>query len=148
MNILDEFFLHCSNGEIKNVKQILQNKNFDIDIKNNNGWTGLIIACFNCHFDLAVFFISKGADVNAVNNNGTSVFMYAKTSLLSNFNKTNMLDLLLNKGAQINHLDIFGKSVLDYVNDSKNEELSKWLISKGAKTSSELNHYKSHKKIE
>ena len=86
--------------------------------------------------------------MNAVNNNGTSVFMYAKTSLLSNFNKTNMLDLLLNKGAQINHLDIFGKSVLDYVNDSKNEELSKWLISKGAKTSSELNHYKSHKKIE
>ena len=88
------------------------------------------------------------ADMNAVNKNGLSILIYSKTPLLSNSNKINMLDLLIYKGLKIYHLDIFGKSFLDYLNESKNKELSKWLISKGAKTLSELNHHKSDKKIE
>ena len=140
MNILEDFFSCCAHGKFEKIKQIVQNKTFNIDTKNNNGWTGLIIACFNSHVELAVYLISKGANVNAVNGKGTSVFMYAKTPVLQNFKGLNILNLLISNGAKINHLDKFNKSVLDYVYDLKDERLLKWLISKGAKYSREINN--------
>ena len=140
MNILEDFFSYCAQGNFEKVKQIIQNETFNINIKNRNGWTGLIIACFNSHIEIAVFLISNGANVNAVNGKGTSVFMYAKTPVLQNFKGINILNLLIHNGANINHLDKFSKSVLDYVYELKNEELSKWLISKGAKYSREINN--------
>ena len=86
------------------------------------------------------FLISKGANVNAVNGKGTSVFMYAKTPVLQNFKELNILNLLISNGAKINHLDKFNKSVLDYVYDLNDERLLKWLISKGAKYSTKINN--------
>jgi len=133
-------FLYCSHGNLEKVRQIVKNETFNIEVKNNNGWTGLVIACFNSHIELAVFLISKGANVNAVNGKGTNVFMYAKTPVLQNFKGLNILNLLISNGAKINHLDKFNKSVLDYVYDLKDERLLKWLISKGAKYSSEINN--------
>jgi hypothetical protein len=64
---------------------------------------------------------------------------YEKTPVLQDFNGINILNLLINNGAKINHLDKFNKSVLDYVCDLNDEELLKWLISKGAKYSREIN---------
>ena len=139
MNTQNDFFEFCAIGKLEKVKQIVQNENFNIDAKNKNGWTGLIIACFNSHIEIAEFLISKGANVNAVNDKKTSVFMYAKTPVLQDFNGINILNLLINNGAKINHLDKFNKSVLDYVCDLNDEELLKWLISKGAKYSCEIN---------
>jgi ankyrin repeat protein len=140
MNILEDFFSYCAQGNFEKVKQIIQNETFNINTKNKNGWTGLIIVCFNSHIEIAAFLISKGANVNAVNGKGTSVFMYAKTPVLQNFKGINILNLLIHNGAKINHLDKFSKSVLDYVYELKNEELLKWLISKGAKYSREINN--------
>ena len=140
MNMQEDFFLCCTHGTSEKIKQIVQHKTFNIEVKNNNGWTGLIIACFNSHVELAVYLISKGANVNAVNNKGTSVFMYAKTPVIQNFKGINILEILLDNGAKINHLDKFNKSVLDYVYDLKDEKLLKWLTSKGAKYSREINN--------
>lgn len=138
MNLTEDFFSCCEHGKFEKVKQIVQNKTFNINTRNFNGWTGLIIACFNSHFKLVNFLISKGADVNAVNDNGTSVFMYAKTPVLQNFKGINILNLLIDNGAKINHTDKFNKTVLDYVCNLKDVQLLNWLISKGAKYSFEI----------
>lgn len=138
MNNRQSFFLFCEHGNLEMVKDIVKKKLFDINIRNENGWTGLIIACFNSHIDVASFLIFNGANVNAVNDNGTSVFMYAKTPVLQDFKGIYILNLLIRNGAEINHLDRFSKTVLDYVRQHKNEELLEWLVSKGAKFSCDL----------
>jgi ankyrin repeat protein len=138
MNHRQSFFLFCEHGNLERVTNLVKKKLFDINIRNENGWTGLIIACFNSHIDVASFLILNGANVNAVNDNGTSVFMYAKTPVLQDFQGIYILDLLIRNGAEINHLDRFSKTVLDYVRQHKNEELSEWLVSKGAKFSYDL----------
>ena len=77
--------------------------------------------------------INNDANVNATNKKGTSVFMYAKTPAQQNKGSVNILELIANAGANINHLDCSNKSVLDYVIDNNNIDLRNWLISKGAK---------------
>jgi hypothetical protein len=44
----------------------------------------------------------------------------------------------MDAGAEINHLDSFNKSVLDYVIDNGALKLGKWLILKGAKHGKEI----------
>ena len=56
MDTHEDFFLYCSHGNLEKVRQIVKNETFNIELKNNNGWTGLVIACFNSHIELAVFF--------------------------------------------------------------------------------------------
>jgi ankyrin repeat protein len=133
MTISEKYFTACYNGDLDTVKVILKTYKLNIGMISPEGWTGLIIACFNENFKIAKFLIENNADVNATNLNGTSVFMYAKTPVQQNQENIKILVLLLNGGADINHLDSYNKSVLDYVIDNGAFELGKWMISKGAK---------------
>ncbi|MDP5048338.1 MAG: ankyrin repeat domain-containing protein [Saprospiraceae bacterium] len=133
MKITETYFTACSNGNLEVVKFFLETGKLDIDERSPEGWTGLIISCFNQQFEIAKFLIDNKADINATNLKGTSVFMYAKTPILKNQNNTKILELLMDAGAEINHLDSFNKSVLDYVIDNGSLKLGKWLILMGAK---------------
>lgn len=135
MNLSTQYLEACKIGDLKKVKEIIAFNPLLINHKSPEGWTGLIISCFNEHLKIAEFLIDNGADVNAVNHNGTSVFMYAKSPIQKKQNDTAILELLLKYGANINHLDIFDKTVLDYVKENQAFNLAKWLISKGAKLS-------------
>lgn len=75
-----------------------------------------------------------GANVNAVNKKGTTVFMYAKTPVQNRHKDTSLLTYLLKCGAEINKKDTFGKTVLDYVIENDDLYLVNWLKSNGAKT--------------
>lgn len=130
--IQEQFFQACSTGDLKKIKTIYKTRQLHIDSKSVEGWTGLIMSCFYEHIRLVKFLISNGADVNATNKNGTSVFMYAKTPVLHNNRSWKILELLLEGGADINHLDCYNKTVLDYVFDNNGVALSRWLILKGA----------------
>lgn len=138
MTTSTQFFNSCTNGDLNTVKEIIQTKHFDLEMKSPEGWTGLIVSCFNEHLAIAKFLIAQGANVNATNQKGTSVFMYAKTPVLAHPDKTEILDLLLDAGANINHLDIHAKSVLDYVIEKEAFELADWLISKGAELGNQV----------
>lgn len=134
MTILEDFFLACSNKDLKKVETTYESGQFNIDAKSPEGWTGLIISCFNENIEIARFLINNGANVNATNKKGTSVFMYAKSPVLNKKGSIAILELLLDEGANINHIDCYEKSVLDYVLEKNSIDLAKWLISKGAKT--------------
>mgnify|MGYP000560186572 CR=1 FL=1 len=129
-----QFFEACVIGDPKTVKQFIQENQHDIDVKNEKGWTGLIMACFNENTEIAKLLIENGADINATNEKGTTVFMYAKTPIQSKQHDTNFLDYLLRNGADINAFDEKGKTVLDYVTENGFHELSAWMIKKGAKS--------------
>lgn len=129
------FLEACTSGQLKVAEQFVTEGQHPIDIKNENGWTGLIMACFNENIELAKYLIANGADINATNHKGTTVFMYAKTPIQTKQNDTAFLAYLLDQGANINALDNKGKSVLDYVSENGYSVLADWLTSIGAQPS-------------
>jgi len=131
----EEFFSACVNGDLDIVTQFLYEGQYPIDIRNKNNWTGLIMACFNEREKIAKLLIANGANVNATNNKGTTVFMYAKTPVQRKQTEVFLLNYLLENGADINAKDKNGLTVLDYVQQNGFEVLAKWLISRGAKSS-------------
>ena len=135
-NIESRFFEACQNGSVEEVLSLLTMIDH-IDIKNEWSRTGLAIAVRNDHFEVAKILFENGADVNAINRNGTTIFMYAKTPVFKS-NNTTLLRWLLNSGANINACDNFGLTVLDYVEKEGNAALQSWLIKNGAKFSHEL----------
>ena len=76
---LKAFHDACENGCISIVKKFVEQSRYPIDAVSTEGWTGLIMACFNQNNEVAKFLIENGANVNATNQKGTTVFMYAKT---------------------------------------------------------------------
>ena len=136
---LSNFHHACKTGKLDAVGAFLSSDPDRIDEKSPEGWTGLIVACFNQQFEVAKLLVENGADVNATNAKGTTVFMYAKTPIQNNDQEsTKILDYLLDKGADINRLDIFNKSVLDYVIENGATVLADWLKSKGALIGAEV----------
>lgn len=86
--------------------------------KNNYGRTLLAESAFHHRYEIAKFLIANGADINATNTKGTNIIMYAKSRLLIDKPDKCGLDFityLKKMGADINKLDCFGKSVLDYI---------------------------------
>ncbi|RIV72558.1 ankyrin repeat domain-containing protein [Flagellimonas aequoris] len=131
------FWKACERGDQQTIVRVLPQIKH-VDIANEKGWTGLIMAVFNEHYQVAKFLVANGANVNATNLKGTTVFMYAKTPVLVS-RDTKILDWLLNMGANINAKDKKASlTVLDYVKQQNALWLEKWLRQKGAKLASEL----------
>ena len=122
----------CEQGDMNQVK-VLVDQIEDINKPNDRGWNAIILASFNHHRDVVEYLLKAGADINSVNANGTSVFMYAKTKVLENNNYA-FLDFLIQSGANLNLRDRKNNwTVLQYAKELKNPTLVKYLISKGAK---------------
>tara|TARA_B100000963_G_scaffold361702_1_gene398804 strand:+ start:3510 stop:4676 length:1167 start_codon:yes stop_codon:yes gene_type:complete len=83
-----------------------------------NGWSPLIIAAYSGNLKVMKFLVKSGANVNAVNNNGTSVLMYAKDFALKNKDKRGF-DFLVQNNANINHQDFSGRQLSDYISQSE-----------------------------
>jgi len=128
-----QFFEACVEGNETIVKAFIAEGNYPIDTRSPEGWTGLVMACFNENKAIAKFLIANGADINGTNAKGTTIFMYAKTPIQKKQHETAFLQYLLEHGANINALDKKGKSVLDYVLENRALILADWLIKKGAK---------------
>ena len=101
----------------------------DLEYKTDKGWTLLIIAAFSHSYAIAERLIELGADVNACNDKGTTVLMYAKTKVKHNKNLA-FLDYLISKGASVSAKDIFGKTVIDYLNEPEDKFLKQYFESK------------------
>ena len=100
-----------------------------LEFKNDKGWTLLIMAAFAHSYNITKLLIQMGADVNATNNKGTTVLMYAKTKVKEN-NNFSFLDFLIDNGADVTAKDLAGKNVLDYVRETKDETIVKYFEKK------------------
>lgn len=68
--------------------------------------------------------LSRGADVNAQNENGTTPLMYAKTYAFSS-GDTRIMSLLIECGAKLSLQDKAGKTAADYTRERAELILSK-----------------------
>jgi methionyl-tRNA formyltransferase len=123
---LNELLNACKHGYSDVINKILQTNPTLINEKNKNGWNSIIIASFFGHKNIIETLISKGADINSININGTTVFMYAKDYCIKKQN-IELLEFLLLKGADYLLEDFNNKTVLDYVEVDRNCVVSTFL---------------------
>lgn len=83
----------------------------DVNVRNREGETPLLLWALTGKLDLLRCYIAAGADVNVTNNNGD-------TPLRRIFEREppemETLELLVNAGGNINAVDQWGRSLLDY----------------------------------
>ena len=65
-----EFIGACKNNNII-IAQQLFNETY-LEDKTEKGWTPLIVACYNNSIDVVSYLLKMGANVHAINNNGTT----------------------------------------------------------------------------
>lgn len=109
---LNDIIYSAEKDDIAFIENLLMH-GYNLDEKNKNGWTALIVATYNESRKVFDLLISKNANVNTVNNNGTSVLMYALT-IASNSGDLYYLKKLIENGAIVNHKDLSGVSIFDY----------------------------------
>ncbi|WP_418314675.1 formyltransferase family protein [Piscinibacter sakaiensis] len=118
----------CENGDISQLKQILERSLAVLNARNERGWTPLIVASFNQRTAAVQYLLSRGADPNAKGPNGTTPLMYAKTAMLNKPNSSyQLLEILLNGGASANTADRYGKTIIDYVKEAGDRRLEDFL---------------------
>ena len=113
---LTEILQACRENNVEIVSSLLKNI-VNIEDKNEKGWTPLMVAAYYGSYEVSKFLIEMGADVNAVNNNGTTVLMYAKDAALRH-GSTLTFNHLIAFGADIYKKDYSGRALSDFV-DSK-----------------------------
>lgn len=111
----------CSEGDIQTLKTI-QGLNHYLNEKENHGWTPLIIATYNGFYDLALFLIANGADINVKNNNGTNLLMYAKDAYLKT-GDNRLFDYFYKRGFSLDSIDYVYKSLKDYCIEQNLEKI-------------------------
>lgn len=102
-----EIYTAARNGEIKQVLDFL-NSGFDIQQKNENGHSVLMIAAYNGHYDLSEMLIQKGADIDSVDGKGNSIIMGVVFK-----GHNSIFDLLVRHGANLEHSNLKEQTALD-----------------------------------
>ncbi|KAL2092869.1 hypothetical protein ACEWY4_012667 [Coilia grayii] len=70
-----ERFLNCvAQGDVAQVTYLISSSSFLINKRGENGWTALMLAARNGHFEVAKALIAKGCDLSPVNKSGQTAY--------------------------------------------------------------------------
>jgi len=114
---LDEIFSLIKSDHGNKLEKLIKNL-VNIEDRNRESWTLLMVAAYNGNRGLVEKLVDLGANVNSTNFKGTSVLMYAKDNALKS-NNNELFKRLLEKKANLEHKDLFGKSIRKYVTEEQ-----------------------------
>ena len=99
----------CENVDLSFIEHLIE-KGADVNLKNtSDGWRGLHYAISCGADDMARLLIEKGADVNAIADDGTTPLILA-----AKIDSVFIAKLLLEKGADVNWRDMHKKNAMSY----------------------------------
>jgi len=76
-----EFRKLCSDGNIEEIRKLLQNPQFNINCQDNDGETPLYVACQNGQIEIVKILLNdKRTSIRKKTNKGKTVFDIAKTN--------------------------------------------------------------------
>lgn len=119
----------AANGDIEQVKALIA-QGAEVNAKDENGQTPLLLALNRDHLEVAELLVSSGADVDALDGRT------GKPLLLSVGGRKKRVEFLLSKGADIEAKDGNGLTLLNLIAAYSNErdylEVIELLLEKGA----------------
>ncbi|MFH1285367.1 MAG: ankyrin repeat domain-containing protein [Candidatus Micrarchaeota archaeon] len=110
MKEIDARLLECAKrGDVylKEIEELLEKK-ANPEVKDEHGWTPLMLSAFNGHVEIVKLLIRKGVNLEARNDNLETAVMLA--GLMGELKVVEFLD---GKGANLEAVDKDGKSVLE-----------------------------------
>lgn len=121
------------NSECKQIVDMLIKAGADVNARNNDGKTPLMLAAECNTSDVVDMLIKAGADVNAQDNERKTPLMKAVE-----WNQDSAVtEILIKSWADVNARDIYGKTVLmNAAEKAENPEIVKLLLQSGAKVKS------------
>ena len=131
----------CEEGDLKQVKRLIEIVGVDIEYKDSGDNTPLDCAVFTDHFDIVKYLVGKGANINCVDLAKNTPLMHAVDE-----KNIEILKYLLILKADINLKDINGDTCFNKINSRIwcNYELQKLLCSKYVNGIHELIKHKIH----
>jgi len=125
----------CSLEGTEEIVKLLISKGADINVIGSyDGRTALMWAAGNSQNNVEIL-LAKGAKINVIGVDGMNAFIQSIFGILSGSVNTKVCDLLLEKGANINHQltgpDATGWTALMFACSNGKADLVKYLVSKG-----------------
>ena len=141
-SINELLYVALDTGNLEYVKECI-NSGANIDKVRDGGlmskeYSTLSIAITNADYRLFEYLVVQGADVNYSNDKGISLLMMFSNSSITG--EKRFLDLMFEKGVDINHTDNEGYTALDYAVRNGSIESVLLFLEKGAQVST--NTYK------
>lgn len=101
----------------------------DIELKDSNGFTPLILASYFGYTPIVKYLLEQGANIDQRDNKGGTALIYA-----SYYNYYDIVQILLDQNASVNMQDSKGHTALYYAEQFRYDKTSELLKEKGAKT--------------
>ncbi|KAL7885086.1 hypothetical protein AOLI_G00078560 [Acnodon oligacanthus] len=129
-----QFLDDASRGDIVKVSAMVSHSSHLLNESGKQGWTALMLAARNGHFDVVKLLLSKGSNKGLMNKSGQTAHDIAKfwghkhiASLLVSGAESSLNELLPHKGA-MDHENYFNREYLDRRSDKRTD--SGWLAAK------------------
>lgn len=146
----------CLYGNIDMIKLLIKNSDFNINFRNGEGKTALMVASGKYKSAIVELLIQNGASVNLKDGNYTKFYYHDLTSRIRSevtalmyAAKTYLKNVifLVEAGANINDVDMSGDTALHYAVSNNLDTIVKYLIDNGADVNIENNDGDTAKKL-
>ena len=104
------------------VKKLLKAPTIDINCTDNRNFTPLHLSCYEGHLDVTELLLERGADVDAVDDNGRTPLFYAM------MNYPEISSMLIKYGCDVNAIDECGYAPLHWAVESNDIDAVRELL--------------------
>lgn len=120
-------FVAVNGGDVNMVQEQLL-KGADIEGKDEQGWTPLIVAAWKGRVDIVQYLLKEGAKIDAENDDGSTALIEA-----SYWGHPSVVEVLLEGGAKVNGKGEYGATPLFWAGLNGHAMIADILINAGAK---------------
>lgn len=127
---LQKIIYNYDSSEIINM---IISKGADVNAKDNDGRTPLMLALKNANWATAKILLSEKININEKDDEGKTALMYASSHFLLSDERIAVINAIIAKGANVNETDNNGNTALTYAKGKSIPEIIKILSDNGAK---------------